>query len=204
VNFKVDVGDYMGAMRANKIARAVAERLQEGVGREPTSYICSNHLAGRQVIAQAYVPWSAISTKTGNAIQGMQQWADMDAYRSTTHIKGILNGIMGVCRATGQDEEAVMAAILSQIVKSPEKTFTKYHYSSDGLKCQLSMKLPVATEGGATQDTFARMCLALMGVSSVDDLLPIAACAGLATNISALRCLPEEGIIEAFKAVEED
>lgn len=204
VKIRVDVGDFMGAKIATATAKRLARYLEGPAGRKATTVICSNRNAGRTVNVRAVLPRATVDRETARIMVDLQRWAEKDPDRTDTHIKGIMNAVMGVCRASGQDEEAVLVAVAGMLRKY-RGVMTSYREGRDGLECRLSMKIPVATRGGATHDPFSRMVRGIAGVNDVRDLLQIIGAAGLAANIAALRCHAREedegGILAAFGKV---
>jgi hydroxymethylglutaryl-CoA reductase len=71
-----------------------------------------------------------------------------------------------------------------------------------GLEGELTMPLAVGTVGGALHNhPAARLALELAGVDHADALAALAAAAGLATNLAALRALATEGIQRGHMAL---
>ena len=63
------------------------------------------------------------------------------------------------------------------------------------LRGRLELPLAVGTVGGAIAvHGGARLALAMLGISTASELSAVAAAAGLATNLAALRALVTEGI----------
>ncbi len=206
VRIEVDTGEFMGARIATGIASRLADHLEGLAGCKTATVICSNHKAGRVVSAKTLLPWAHVDRATAAAMIDLQRWADRDPYREVTHYKGVMNAILGVCRATGQDEEGVWAAQLLALRPglARKQPLTSYATTRDGLTARLTLKLPVATRGGATRDPFSKMVRGIAGVEDVRDLLQIVGAAGLAANIAALHCLANEGILAAFDRVRQE
>lgn len=205
VRLRLETGDRMGSLIATSLAERIAGHLETRAGRKRTAVICSNFRSGRTILAKAVWPWASVDRVTADGIIDLQRWAEKDPYRDATHCKGVMNGIMAVCRATGQDEEAVWSAARPGRTMVPASSYlTKYREGRDGLEGSLNMTLPIATRGGATRDPFARMCLALAGAEDARDLAAIVGAAGLAANFAALHCLVNEGITAAFGKVRQE
>ncbi|MEA3249239.1 MAG: hypothetical protein U9Q03_02690 [Patescibacteria group bacterium] len=206
VRIKVDTGDFMGARISTTMAQKLAKHLEGPAGREATTVICSNHKAGRMISVKAILPRANVDRETARTIIDLQRWATKDPYREITHNKGIMNAVMAVCRATGQDEEAAWTAMWLTPRPSPvwRQSFTRCSETRDGLLMQLYLKVPIATRGGATQDPFSKMIRGIADITDVRDLLQTIGAAGLAANIAALHCLANEGILAAFEKVRTD
>jgi hydroxymethylglutaryl-CoA reductase len=75
--------------------------------------ILTNYCVERRALSYFEVPVKELGWKgvTGYEVAGKileaYEFAKMDKFRATTHNKGIMNGIDGVCVATGQDWRAV-------------------------------------------------------------------------------------------------
>jgi hydroxymethylglutaryl-CoA reductase len=124
-------------------------------------------------------------------------FAVVDPYRATTHNKGILNGIDPVLIATGNDWRAVEAGAHAYAARNGRYTSLS-HWERDAhgnLVGTLEMPLAVGVVGGATKvHPAAQVALKLLGVAHAHELAEICVCAGLASNLAAMRALATEGI----------
>ena len=123
--------------------------------------------------------------------------AESDPYRAATHNKGIMNGVIAVTLATGNDSRAVEAGAHSYAARSGiYRSLSQYEKNSDGdLVGTIELPVPVGLVGGATRvHPVARANVKILGVESADDLGRILASVGLAQNFAALRALATEGI----------
>jgi degradative hydroxymethylglutaryl-CoA reductase len=106
----------MGANCASSVAEGVAPLLSEITGGRIGLRIVSNLNVERIVKASFSIPVSMLAYKAlsgeevANRIIEAYEFAEVDEYRSTTHNKGIMNGIDAVAIATGQDWRAIEAA----------------------------------------------------------------------------------------------
>lgn len=66
----------------------------------------------------------------------------LDKHRAVTHNKGILNGIEGVCLATGQDSRAVNASLYGYAGDGP---LSHYRVEGDKLFGELSVPISVGS-----------------------------------------------------------
>lgn len=124
-------------------------------------------------------------------------FAAVDPYRATTHNKGILNGIDPVIVATGNDWRAIEAGAHAYAARSGRYTsLSVWEKDAEGnLVGTLEMPMAVGIVGGATRvHPAAQAALKLLGVTSANQLAEIAVCAGLASNLAAMRALACEGI----------
>ena len=140
-------------------------------------------------------------------IDGMLQayaFAAVDPYRATTHNKGILNGVDPVLIATGQDWRAVEAGAHAYAARNGSYTSLSSWYRDAGgnLVAELEMPLAVGIVGGATKvHPAARTALKLLAVRTAHELAEVCVCAGLASNIAAMRALATEGIQQGHMAL---
>ncbi|HEX6288564.1 MAG TPA: hydroxymethylglutaryl-CoA reductase, degradative [Herpetosiphonaceae bacterium] len=210
VHLVVDCLDAMGANAINSMAEAVAPMLERLTGGRAYLRILSN-LTDRRLAKATVVISPAVLERpdmTGDeVIDGMLHayaFAAVDPYRATTHNKGILNGIDPVLIATGQDWRAIEAGAHAYAARSGRYTSlsTWYRDERGNLVGELEMPLAVGIVGGATKvHPAAQAALKLLNVQSARDLAEVCVCAGLASNIAAMRALATEGIQQGHMAL---
>lgn len=124
------------------------------------------------------------------------QVATVDTYRATTHNKGIFNGIDAVVLATGNDFRAVEACGHTYAARDGKyRSLTSVEIKDGRFKFVLKVPLALGTVGGLTKlHPLARFTMELLGDPKAEDLMQIAAVAGLANNFGALRSLTTKGI----------
>ncbi len=124
------------------------------------------------------------------------QVATVDTFRATTHNKGIFNGIDAVVLATGNDFRAVEACGHTYAARDGKYRSLTFIELKDGrFKYTLRVPLSLGTVGGLTKlHPLARFTMELLGDPHAEDLMQIAAVAGLANNFGALRSLTTKGI----------
>lgn len=210
VHLVVDCLDAMGANAINSMAEAVAPMLERLTGGRAYLRILSNLTDRRLAKATAVLTPEALARPDMSGeevIEGMLHayaFAAVDPYRATTHNKGILNGVDPVLIATGQDWRAVEAGAHAYAARNGRYTsLTTWYRDEDGnLVGELEMPLAVGIVGGATKvHPAAQTALKLLNVSSARELAEICACAGLASNIAAMRALATEGIQQGHMAL---
>ncbi|NNK55106.1 MAG: hydroxymethylglutaryl-CoA reductase, degradative [Flavobacteriaceae bacterium] len=116
--------------------------------------------------------------------------------RAVTHNKGIMNGIDSVILATGNDFRAVEAGIHAFAAKEGKYTSLTQANVEDGI-FTFSIEIPLAlgTVGGLTGlHPLVKFALQLLHNPSAQELMGIAAVAGLAQNFAAIRSLVTTGI----------
>jgi hydroxymethylglutaryl-CoA reductase len=209
VHVYLDCKDAMGANLANSVAEAVGHevaRVAQGrLGLRILSNLCDRRLVRVRCWAHAHDLRMRPDDKAGpdsesaDVIDGVvaaSLFAERDPYRAATHNKGIMNGVDSVVIATGNDYRAVEAGAHAFAARDGSyKPLAIWRREGDRLRGELEMPLALGIVGGTLRiHPAARLALKLAEVSSADDLAMLAASAGLASNLSALRALATEGI----------
>ena len=202
VHVLVDCRDAMGANLVNSVAEAVAPRLAVISGGSVGLRILSNLCDRRCVRVRCRVPAEALATDemrgedVAAAIGRASRFAEMDPYRAATHNKGIMNGVDPVVIATGNDWRAVEAGAHAFAARSGKYSpLATWRHASAFLEGSIELPLALGTVGGTLRvHPAARLALRLLGNPSAGRLAAVAASAGLASNLAALRALATEGI----------
>src|SRR5215211_7715075 len=203
VHLLIDCRDAMGANAINTMAEAVAPLVEQISGGRAYLRILSNLSDRRLARARVVVPPSALARdgiSGEEVIEGIlwaYSFAAVDPYRATTHNKGILNGVDPVLVATGNDWRAVEAGAHAYAARSGRYTsLTIWECDAQGnLVGTIEMPLAVGIVGGATKvHPAAQAALKLLNVRHAHELAEICVCAGLASNLAAMRALATEGI----------
>jgi hydroxymethylglutaryl-CoA reductase len=213
VHVHVDCRDAMGANLVNTIAETIGPRVEQLAGGKLGLRILTNLCDRRRVRASCRVHPSALA-KTAVAagsepprtdlsgrevvdrIVEASRFAELDPYRAATHNKGIMNGVDAVVLATGNDFRAVEAGAHAYAARSGRYVpLAVWRRDGEDLVGELEMPLALGIVGGTLRvHPIARLALRIMGVTSASELSEIAASAGLASNLAALRALATEGI----------
>jgi len=194
----VNVGDAMGANAVNTMAEAVAPMVEEITGGRVFLRIISNLADKRLVKATAVFDKEAVGGE--GVVDGIiyaYAFADADPYRCATHNKGIMNGVVAVGIACGQDIRALEAGAHSYASRSGKyKPLTTWEKNRDGdLVGTLEMPMAVGLVGGAAKThPAARANIKVLGVKTAIELAEVMGAVGLAQNFAALRALASEGI----------
>jgi hydroxymethylglutaryl-CoA reductase len=198
VELLIDVGDAMGANVTNTMCEAVAPLLEKITGGRTLLKILSNYSTRRIAKAKAVFDKNEVGgEQVVDNIVLAYQFADNDVYRAVTHNKGIMNGIISVANATGQDSRAIEAAANAYAAKSGQyRSLSKWSKDENGnLVGYLELPLSVGTVGGiANVHPIAKICTKILGAVSAQELACIMTATGLAQNYSAIRALSTEGI----------
>ncbi len=194
----VNTGDAMGANAVNTMAEAVAPRVEEITGGRVFLRIISNLADRRLVRATAVFEREAIGGE--DVVDGIvyaYAFADADPYRCATHNKGIMNGVVAVGIACGQDIRALEAGAHSYAARTGKyKPLTTWKKNKEGdLVGNLEMPMAVGLVGGAAKThPTARANIKILGVKTATELAEVMGAVGLAQNFAALRALASEGI----------
>ena len=190
VELLIDVGDAMGANVTNTMCEAVSPLIEKLLVAKLYSEFLSNYSTRRIAKAKAVFEKEAVGGDevVDNIILAFE-FADNDVYRAVTHNKGIMNGIIAVANATGQDSRAIEAAANAYAAKTGQYRslskwsknkmeilleYWKFHYLW-ALLVELQMFIPVA-----------KNLFKILGVSSAQELACIMTATGLAQNYSAI------------------
>ena len=198
VELLIDVGDAMGANVTNTMCEAVAPMIEKLSGGKTLLRILSNYSTKRMVRVSAVFDKDEIGGE--GVVDDMIlafQFADNDTYRAVTHNKGVMNGVIAVANATGQDSRAIEAAAHAYASKTGSyRSLTKWEKDGNGnLVGNFELPLSVGIVGGVIQHhPIAKICTKILGVSTAQELSCVIAVVGLAQNFSAMRALATEGI----------
>lgn len=194
----VDVRDAMGANTVNTMAEAVAPLLEKWTGGKVYLRIISNLADRRLVRAWTKVPKDVLGGE--DVVDGIvYAWAfaAADPYRAATHNKGIMNGVIAVALATGQDTRALEAGAHAYAARNGRyEPLSVWEKDKNGdLVGYLEMPMAVGTIGGAVRvHPVAKIALKILGVKTAKELAEVMGAVGLAQNLAALRALATEGI----------
>jgi len=198
VHLLVDVRDAMGANIVNTMAEAVAPYIEKITGGRVYLRIVSNLAVKRLARAECIVPKEVLGgEEVVDAILYAYAFATADPYRAATHNKGIMNGVIAVALATGNDTRALEAGAHAYAALSgkylPLSTWEKT--KEGNLKGCLEMPIAVGIVGGATRSNpLAKVALKILGVKTANELAEVMVSVGLANNLAALKALATEGI----------
>jgi len=198
VELLIDVGDAMGANVTNTMCEAVSPFIEEITEGRALLRILSNYSTRRIAKVSAVFEKDAVGGEdvVDNIILAYE-FADNDVFRAVTHNKGIMNGVISVANATGQDNRAIEAAANAFASRTGRyRSLSKWTKDENGnLVGSLELPLSVGIVGGiANVHPVAKICNKILGVKSAQELSGIIIATGLAQNYSAIRALATEGI----------
>lgn len=198
IELLVDVRDAMGANVVNTMCEAVAPLIESLTGGKALLRILTNLCTERLAWAEAVFDKDAVGgSEVMEGILKAQAFARADPYRAATHNKGIMNGIVAVALATGNDTRALEAGAHSYAARAGRYgPLTSWWKTGEGrLAGRIELPIAVGIVGGATRvHPVARVALKILNVKSAQELAEVMASVGLAQNFAALRALASEGI----------
>ena len=196
VELFVDVRDSMGANLVDSMCELIAPTVENLTGGRVNMRILSNLATERKVRVKTAIPASQLGDGVARRITEACSFAEADPYRAVTHNKGIMNGVVGVLLATGNDTRAVEAGAHAYAALSGRyRPLSIWKVKDDLLVGSLEMPLSVGTVGGVVQaHRLARLVLKLLGVETASELAMIAGAVGLACNLGALHTLVTVGV----------
>jgi hydroxymethylglutaryl-CoA reductase len=210
VHLLIDCRDAMGANAVNTMCESVAPMLEDLSGGRAMLRILSNLTDRRLATAKVRIAPKSLERDgiSGDEVIERMLWAHafavVDPYRATTHNKGIMNGIDPVIIATGNDWRAIEAGAHAWASRNGRYTsLSHWERDNDGYLCgELTMPLAVGIVGGATRvHPTAQSALALLDIHTAGELAEVCVCAGLASNLAAMRALATEGIQRGHMAL---
>lgn len=198
VHLLVDTLDAMGANAVNTMAEAVAPFIENITGGTAELRILSNLADHRLVTARATFTKEALGgAEVVDKILNAYAFAAADPYRAATHNKGIMNGIIPVVLATGNDTRAIEAGAHAYASRNGRYTsLTTWEKDANGdLVGVIEMPMAVGLVGGATKiHPTAGIAVKMLNIKTAAELAQIIAAVGLANNLAAMKALATEGI----------
>jgi len=198
VELLIDVGDAMGANVTNTMCEGVAPLIEKLTGGRVILRILSNYSTKRLVRGTAVFDKNEVGgQKIVDNIILAYQFAANDPYRAVTHNKGIMNGIIAVANATGQDTRAIEAAAHAYAARTGRYgSLTEWKKDRKGnLVGKIELPMSVGTVGGIVNvHPMIKICTKIIGAKSAKELACVIAATGLAQNFIEIRALASEGI----------
>ncbi|MBD3194909.1 MAG: hydroxymethylglutaryl-CoA reductase, degradative [Candidatus Lokiarchaeota archaeon] len=197
IHLLVNVLDAMGANAVNTMAEAVAHHLEELTNGEVYLRIISNLATHRMARCKATFDKDMLGgPEVVEGILYAYAFAKSDVYRASTHNKGIMNGIIALTLATGNDTRAIEAGAHTYASLNGYSPLSKFSKDSEGnLVGELELPLALGIIGGLTKThPLAKISLKILGIDNAEELAQIAVALGLCQNVAALRALASEGI----------
>jgi len=194
----VDCRDAMGANAVNTMAEAVAPLVESLTGGRILLRIISNLAIRRLARASCTVSKEAVGgEEVVDGIVKASAFAAADPFRGATHNKGIMNGVVAVVVATGNDHRAIEAGGHAYAARNGVyTTLSQWEKNVNGdLVGSIELPMAVGLIGGAVKThPTARIAMKILGVKSSNEFAEVLGAVGLAQNLAALRALSNEGI----------
>ena len=201
----VNVVDAMGANVVNTMAEAISPIIEESCGGKVLLRIVSNLAEHR--IARCKATFDKELLGGEEAVEGIlnaYEFALADPFRAATHNKGIMNGVIALTIATGNDTRAIEAGAHAYAsLGGKYAPLTSFDVDSNGnLVGEIKIPMALGVIGGMTKiHPMARLALKILNIESAEELSQVAAALGLAQNVAALRALATEGIQKGHMAL---
>ena len=194
----VDTRDAMGANAVNTMAEVIAPYMEKLTGGKVYLRILSNLADKRLARVRTEINKEALGgEEIVDGIVWAYTFAEADPYRAATHNKGIMNGIIPVVIATGNDSRAIESGAHAYAArKGHYGSLTQWGKNKVGnLVGSIEVPMAVGLVGGATKvHPIAKIAVKILGVKSAVELGEVIAAVGLAQNLTALKALATEGI----------
>lgn len=198
VELAVDCRDAMGANAVNTMCEAVAPMVEELTGGRVYLRIITNLATKRLAKAWCTIPKESVGgAEVVDGIVNASAFATADPFRAATHNKGIMNGIIAVILATGNDHRAIEAgAHAYAALKGSYTSLSTWDKDTEGnLVGSIELPMAVGLIGGAVKThPIAKIAMKILGVKTANEFGEVCAAVGLAQNLGALRALADEGI----------
>ncbi len=198
VELLVDCRDVAGMNAVDTMVEGIAPAVEDLTGGRVYLRIISNLATRRLARARCVVAKEMVGGD--DVVEGIvkaQAFAESDIYRCTTHNKGIMNGIIAVVQATGNDHRAIEAGAHAYASRTGRyMPLTTWEKNNEGdLVGTIEIPMALGTVGGVTKSNpVFQIALKILGVKSSRELAEVVASVGLAQNLAALRALVSEGI----------
>lgn len=198
VELLVDCRDVAGMNAVDTMVEGIAPAVEDLTGGRACLRIISNLATRRLARARCVVAKEMVGgDDVVEDIVKAQAFAESDIYRCTTHNKGIMNGIIAVVQATGNDHRAIEAGAHAYASRTGSyMPLTTWEKNNEGdLVGTIEIPMALGTVGGVTKSNpVFQIALKILGVKSSRELAEVVASVGLAQNLAALRALASEGI----------
>lgn len=204
IHLIINVKDAMGAQAINAMAEGVSNKLEELSGGKANIKVLSNLAVYRIVRSRVKIKKEDIGGEACvDKIVSAWAFAKADQFRATTHNKGVMNGMIPVVIATGNDTRAVESGVHSYASYGGKyRPVTIWEKNNCGdLEGMIEVPMAVGIVGGTTKiHPLAQLSLKLMDIHSASELAEVIASVGLAANLGVLHSLVTDGLHGDFNA----
>lgn len=198
VYFKINTLEAMGANIVNTILEAIKPHLETVFGLESVMSIISNDGSDSLVTVTCEIDpvIAGLSEKACELFQIASDLAVVDPYRTVTHNKGIMNGVVAVTLASGNDTRAIEAGAHAYAARNGKyEPLATWSYQDGKLKGQLTLPLALGAVGSSMKlHPKVQLGHKILQLQNCQELMMVTASVGLAQNFAALKALTSVGI----------
>lgn len=204
VHLIINVCDAMGAQAINAMVEAAAPVLEEVSGGKANLKVLSNLAVYRLAYSRVTIRKEDLGGEANvDKIVSACAFANADPFRAATNNKGVMNGIIPVVVATGNDTRAVESGVHAFAGMSGSyKSITIWEKNKNGdLEGMIKIPMAVGIVGGTTRmHPGAQASLKMMNIKKAAELEEVLVSVGLATNLGTLYSLVTVGLHGDFEA----
>ncbi|WP_439185086.1 hydroxymethylglutaryl-CoA reductase [Carboxylicivirga taeanensis] len=211
---KFQTADSMGANFINTCLETIGPELMVYINQHP-QLKQEQEATVIMAILSNYTPECLVECKVSCPIEQLQPYAGgyttrefanrfktavdiaiNDPYRAVTHNKGIFNGIDAVVLATGNDFRAIEAGAQAYAARNGRyASLTNIELTNEVFEYTLTVPLALGTVGGLTNNhPMTKAAMQILQQPSAEQLMQVAAAAGMANNFAAVASLVTTGI----------
>ena len=204
VHLIINVCDAMGAQAINKMVEAAAPVIEKASGGKSNIKVLSNRAIYRLARASVCIKKEDLGGEENvDKVVAAYAFADADPFRAATNNKGVMNGMIPVVVATGNDTRAVESGVHSYACRTGKyKSITVWEKNANGdLEGMIEVPMAVGIVGGTTKKhPGAQMSLKIMDIGSALELEEVIVSVGLAANLGVLHSLVTVGLHSDFES----
>ena len=204
IHLIINVCDAMGAQAINAMVEAAAPIAEEITGGKANLKVLSNYAIYRLARARVCIKKEDLGGEENvDKFVSAYAFAAADPFRAATNNKGVMNGMIPVVVATGNDTRAVESGVHSYAARNGRySTITIWEKNNNGdLEGMIEVPMAVGTVGGTTKfHPAAQVSLKMMGITKADDLEKVIVSVGLAANLGVLYSLVTVGLHGDFES----
>lgn len=194
IELMIEVGDTIGTQVVNSMCEKVSPMIESLTNSRVGIRTMSDFTTERTVTTFVVFDKSMIGgERIVEDMVSAYELADKDVYRAVTQNKDVLNGIISVASATGQDICAIEAAAHAYASRggsySSLTTWTKNENGHLVGMLDIPMSVGIVNEDTASMHPITRICTQILKVEDADQLACILAAVGLAHSFVVLKSL---------------
>ena len=203
VHLIINVCDAMGAQAINQMVEAAAPVIERASGGKANIKVLSNRAIYRLARASVCVKKEDVGGEANvDKFVSAYAFADADPFRAATNNKGVMNGMIPVVVATGNDTRAVESGVHSYACRTGKyKSITVWEKNANGdLEGMIEVPMAIGIVGGTSKmHPAAQLSLKMMDIKSALELEEVIVSVGLAANLGVLHSLVTVGLHGDFE-----